>query len=169
MEYEMIFSARKSVAIEVRRDGSVVVRAPFGLKKSEAERLLAERAEWVDKAIKKQLERASSVKEYSDADIERLRMTAKEVLPEKVKYYSAVMGVAPAAVHITSAKTRYGSCSGKNSINFSLYLMDKDERAVDYVVVHELAHIRYHDHSRSFYRFIESVMPDYKEREALLK
>jgi predicted metal-dependent hydrolase len=45
--------------------------------------------------------------------------------------------------------------------------MDKDERFIDYVVVHELAHIRHHNHSKDFYEFIEAFMPDYKEREKL--
>ena len=68
---------------------------------------------------------------------------------------------------INSAKKRYGSCSGTNSLNFSLYLLDKDERFIDYVVVHELAHIKHHNHSRDFYKFIEQFMPDYKERMKL--
>lgn len=79
------------------------------------------------------------------------------------------MGVSPTGIKITSAKKRFGSCSGKNSLCFSFMLMQYPEEAVDYVVVHELAHIRHHNHSRDFYRFIEKYMPDYKEREKLLK
>ena len=77
------------------------------------------------------------------------------------------MGVEPTCIKINSAKKRYGSCSGKNSLNFSLYLMDKDERFIDYVVVHELAHIVHHNHSKEFYALIEKYMPDYKERKKL--
>ena len=77
------------------------------------------------------------------------------------------MDVKPTSVKINSAKKRYGSCSGKNSLNFSLYLMDKDERFIDYVVVHELAHIKHHNHSKDFYNFIAEFMPDYKERMKL--
>ena len=77
------------------------------------------------------------------------------------------MQVKPASVKINSAKKRYGSCSGTNNLNFSLYLMDKDERFIDYVVVHELAHIKHHNHSSDFYKFIEQFMPDYKYRMKL--
>ena len=84
-----------------------------------------------------------------------------------MEYYAKIMQVEPASVKINSAKKRYGSCSGTNNLNFSLYLMDKDERFVDYVVVHELAHIKHHNHSKDFYRFIEQFMPDYKERMKL--
>ncbi|MBQ6837908.1 MAG: M48 family metallopeptidase [Clostridia bacterium] len=96
-----------------------------------------------------------------------MREKAKTVLPEKVKYYSSIMDVYPKSIKINSAKKRYGSCSGENNINFSLFLMDKDERFIDYVVVHELAHIKHHNHSKAFYGFIESFMPDYKERKKL--
>ena len=108
-------------------------------------------------------------KQYSAEEIAALRKRAKEYLPPRVAYYAAQMGVAPTAVRITSARTRYGSCSGRNSINFSLYLMEKSDRAIDYVVVHELAHIKQHNHSPTFYKEIEKILPDYKERIKELK
>ena len=94
---------------------------------------------------------------------------AKTILPPKIEHYAALMGVAPTRVTITGARTRFGSCSGRNAISFSWRLMQYPEEAIDYVVVHELAHIRHHDHSAAFYRFIASVMPDHKARRALLR
>ncbi|MBR5506725.1 MAG: M48 family metallopeptidase [Clostridia bacterium] len=91
------------------------------------------------------------------------------MIPPKVEYYSRIMGVKPSSVKITSAHSRFGSCSGKNAICFSYILMCYPEEAIDYVVVHELAHIKHHNHSRSFYNFIGKFMPDYKQREKLLK
>ena len=94
---------------------------------------------------------------------------AKAILPLKIDQYAERMGVQPAGLTVTSAKTRFGSCSGKNRLSFSWRLMAYPEAAIDYVVVHELAHIRYKDHSRAFYGFIESILPDYKDRIRLLK
>ena len=91
------------------------------------------------------------------------------VLPPKVEHYAALMGVRPVGVTITAAKTRFGSCSAKNRLCFSLYLMRYPEDAVDYVVVHELAHIRHHNHSPAFYALVARFMPDYRRREALLR
>ena len=79
------------------------------------------------------------------------------------------MGLTPTSVKITSAKTRFGSCSSKNALCFSLYLCLYPSEAIDYVVVHELAHIKHKNHSREFYDFVASVMPDYKEREKIVK
>ena len=83
--------------------------------------------------------------------------------------YSEIMGLYPTGITITGAERRFGSCSGKNRICFSWRLMRYPEEAIDYVVVHELAHIRHKDHSKAFYACIEQVLPDWRERRKLLK
>ena len=72
-------------------------------------------------------------------------------------------------IKITSARKRFGSCNGKNSLCFSCLLMLYPKEAIECVVVHELAHIKHHNHSPSFYGFIDRVMPDYRIRESLLR
>ena len=79
------------------------------------------------------------------------------------------MGVSPAGVRITGAKTRFGSCSAKNALCFSWRLMRFPDAAVDYVIVHELAHIRHHDHSPAFWAEVARYMPDYAQRRAMLR
>lgn len=167
--YEIIRSSRKTLAIQVDSKCNITVRAPYNVTQKEIDYFLNDKKNWLEKTIIKQREKQSSRKEYSNEEIDALRKKAKAVLPEKVKWYSEIMGVTPTAVRINSAKTRYGSCSGKNSINFSLYLMDKDESFIDYVVVHELAHIKHHNHSKDFYSFIERFMPDYKQIRNMYK
>ena len=165
--YTLVRSKRKSVAIQVDADCNITVRAPLKLSQKEIDKILLGKKSWLEKTIISQREKKKNIKEYSDYDIKLLRKNAKEIIPEKVKYYASIMQVVPASVKINSAKKRYGSCSGTNNLNFSLYLMDKDERFIDYVVVHELAHIKHHNHSKDFYKFIEQFMPDYKERMQL--
>ena len=166
-DYTLIRSKRKSVAIQVDADCNIIVRAPLRLSQKEIDKILFEKKPWLEKTIISQREKKKYIKEYSDDDIKLLRKNAKEIIPQKVEYYAKIMQVEPASVKINSAKKRYGSCSGTNNLNFSLYLMDKDERFIDYVVVHELAHIKHHNHSNDFYKFIEQFMPDYKERMKL--
>lgn len=166
-EYKIIRSSRKTVSIQVDADCNITVRAPYKVSEREIEEFVSDKKEWLEKAVLKQMNRNRNKKEYTDDEIKILIDKAKTVLPEKVKYYSSIMDVYPKSIKINSAKKRYGSCSGENNINFSLFLMDKDERFIDYVVVHELAHIKHHNHSKAFYGFIESFMPDYKERKKL--
>ena len=166
-DYTLIRSKRKSVSIQVDENCNITVRAPLRLSQKEIDRILLEKKAWLEKTIVSQREKKKNAKVYSDDEIKLLRKKAKEIIPLKVKYYAGIMQVNPASVKINSAKKRYGSCSGTNNLNFSLYLMDKDERFIDYVVVHELAHIKHHNHSKDFYNFIEQFMPDYKERMKL--
>lgn len=97
------------------------------------------------------------------------RALAAEYLPERVRYFARIMGVQPSAVKISNARKRWGSCSGKNSLNFAWRLMMTPPECVDYVVVHELAHIREHNHSPEFWAIVEDVMPDYRRRTKLLR
>ena len=78
------------------------------------------------------------------------------------------MGLFPTGVRITSARTRYGSCSGKNSLCFSCFLMNCPDAAMDLVVVHELCHIQVKNHGPDFYALLEQVLPDWRERKKLL-
>jgi hypothetical protein len=79
------------------------------------------------------------------------------------------MSVTPIAVKINSAKTRWGSCSNKKSLNFSWRLIMADDDVIDYVVVHELAHLREMNHSPRFWAVVEAVLPDYRERKLKLR
>lgn len=105
-----------------------------------------------------------SPEEIRHALVQIYRMAAKKILLQKAVRFAGQMGVTPAAVKINGAKTRWGSCSGKNSINFSWRLAMAPPAVIDYVVVHELAHIREHNHSDRFWAVVAEVLPDYQAR-----
>ena len=105
----------------------------------------------------------------TEEEIAVLREKARTYIPARVKYYSERMGLFPSAVKISSAAARFGSCSAKNSLNFSYRLMQYPAEAIDYVVVHELAHIKHHNHGKEFYALIGQYLPDYKKRIEILK
>ncbi len=169
MEYRLYRSSRKTVALQVTRDGEVVVRAPLWMPKRDIERFVTKHTDWIQKRLIAQQEYRESHPEPTPEEILLLKEKAATILPSRVAFFAAKMGVSPTGIKITGAKTRFGSCSGKNSLCFSYRLMNYPETAIDYVVVHELAHIRQHNHSADFYRLVESVLPDYKERAALLR
>ena len=107
--------------------------------------------------------------EIKDMLIKLYKLIAKDYIKERVSDFARSMNVNPTAIRITSAKTRWGSCSGKNSINFSWKLIMADDETIDYVVVHELAHIKQHNHSKKFWNIVESFIPDYKKQKEKLK
>lgn len=169
MEYTVIYENRKTLSLQVTEDLSVLVKAPKGLPRAEIEHFVSVHAAWITKAKLQQTKRTEMEKSLTEEQIAALRARAAEIIPKRVEYYAKIMGVQPAGIRITSAKTRFGSCSGKNSLCFSWRLMLYPFDAVDYVVVHELAHIREKNHSAAFYAVVASVLPDYKAREQLLK
>jgi len=110
-----------------------------------------------------------SSEQVKNACVQLYRMLAKDVLTDRVSDYAELMKVAPTAVKINSAKTRWGSCSAKKSLNFSWRIIMADDDVIDYLVVHELAHITEMNHSKRFWTVVEGVLPDYKERQKRLK
>ena len=167
--YTLIRAKRRTMSLQLDRDGNAVVRAPYGVKKEFIDRFVAEHEDWLTRAREKQQARRLAHPEPTGEERKALIARAKEYLPMRVDYWSGIMGLTPTGLKITSARTRFGSCSGKNSLCFSWRLMQYPREDIDYVVVHELAHIRHHDHSAAFYRFIASVMPDHEARRALLR
>ena len=168
-DYTLIRAKRRTMSLQLDRDGRAVVRAPYGVKKEFIDRFIAEHEGWLARAREKQQNRRLAHPEPTDEERKALIARAKEYLPMRVDYWSGIMGLTPTGLKITSARTRFGSCSGKNSLCFSWRLMQYPPEAIDYVVVHELAHIRHHDHSPAFYALIERYMPDWRERMKLLK
>jgi len=103
------------------------------------------------------------------ACVQIYKLVAKRVCTEKVLYFAKQMNVMPSAVKINSAKGRWGSCSNRKSLNFSWRLVLADSDVIDYVVVHELSHTVEMNHSDRFWMIVESVLPDYQERQTRLK
>ncbi len=108
--------------------------------------------------------------EDSDQALERwLRRQAREDLAARTARFSALMGLTPSGVKITGARTRWGSCSGQNGLNFTWRLILCPPELIDYVVVHELSHIRHKDHSAAFWNTVEHVLPDCALRRRALQ
>lgn len=168
MDIVIIRAKRKTISLSVNDNLQAVVRAPYGVSEKSIKEFVESNSAWLEKAIlkkQKQLERYN----ISDDEKEQLKALAKQVIPERVEYYSRLMNLYPTDVKITSAKKRFGSCNGKNSLCFSYFLMKYPAEAIDYVVVHELAHIKHHNHSKDFYSLIAQYLPDYKKRERMLR
>lgn len=168
MTYEVVYSSRKTISLCIK-EGNLVVKAPFGTKKSKIDAVVRSHQNWIDKHIERQKERNKKFEDLTEEKIKILRRYAKKILPVKTTYFADIMGLKFGRITITGAKTRFGSCSSKGNISFSYRLMLYPEEAIDYVVVHELAHLVEMNHSPRFYKIVEAVLPDYKERKKLLK
>ena len=169
MEYTLVRSSRRTLAVEITTLCTVVVRAPLYCPQQEIDNFVSGHEKWIYKHLEKQRLRAQARPEPDAELAAQLLNQAKETLFQRTSYFASIMGLMPTSVRITGARTRFGSCSAKNCICFSWRLMQYPPKAIDYVVVHELAHIVHKNHSPAFYSLVASVLPDYKERRAMLK
>jgi hypothetical protein len=84
-------------------------------------------------------------------------------------YYANILGCKFKSITITSAKKRLGSCDFQGNLRFSFYNILLDETYIDYIVVHELCHLFYLNHSKAFWQKVESIMPDFKQKRLWIK
>lgn len=169
--YELTRSKRKSIAVSVREDLRVIVRAPLKMPLRDIEGFVVKHSAWIEKhkLLMEQRKIRQMENQLSGEQRDALRQKAREVLPQRVAYFSAIIGVEPTGVKVTSAVTRWGSCSAKNSLCFSYRVMLLPNEIIDYIIVHELTHIKVKNHSAAFYSEISKYQPDYKERIIKLK
>lgn len=167
IEIEIIKSNRKTIAIEVRQDLRVIVRAPKRASNREIMKFVEQKQDWIAKhlaymQIRYEETRRVKEKQFTDDDIRKMKDEAKRVIPDRVKYYAGIMGVTFGKITIKNQKTRWGSCSSKGNLNFNCLLMMTPNKVRDYVVIHELCHLKQMNHSKMFWAEVEKVMPDYK-------
>lgn len=176
MEYQLIRSSRKTIAIELNGDGRLVVRAPQRCAKRVIESILQEKQDWIlrkqqelRKRKERQAEQLSLQDSWSPMDYQNAQECAKQEFTKKTIFYAARMQVSYGRITIRDQKTRWGSCSQTGNLNFNWRLILAPERVLDYVVVHELAHRREMNHSPAFWKLVEQVMPDYRVQRQWLK
>lgn len=99
---------------------------------------------------------------------EVLRQEAKQYLPQRTQVLAKQKGILINAIRVKKVKTRWGSCSSKSNINLSLYLMLLSDDLIDYVILHELAHIKHQNHSAAFWNHLEDLLPEAKTLDKAL-
>ena len=169
LKYNVIYSDRRTITLCFDSDGTLLVRAPKGTKKKRIEQVIDAHVSWIEKHQARVIKKAEAEAALTEQKIKELKKAAKERLIPLTAEYAKILGVSYKKITITSAKTRFGSCSSVGNISYSYRLMLFPPAAQEYVVVHELCHRLYMNHSAAFYKTIEAVMPDYRKRRALLK
>ena len=168
MEYTLIYSDRKTLSLSVR-GGALTVRAPRRTPRRIIDSFIKKNEEWIEKHLESEKSRCKKFDNLTEEYIKKLKREAKEYLTAKTECFAKTMGLKYGRITITSAKTRFGSCSSKGNISYSYRLMLYPEAAREYVIVHELSHLVEMNHSKKFYAIVERYLPDYKERRRMLK
>lgn len=209
---EFIRARRRTISIQVRPNGKVVVRAPLRVAEKVIRTFVESKADWI---ARKQAEAARhapvTARQFRDGEhfpllgreiplqvtpgqratlsltddifvlttgalpkatqiFEKWYKTyAAQVLTERVRWYAAQHQFTPGRIRITSAQTRWGSCSSNGTLSFTWRLVMAPLPVIDYVVIHELVHLKVKNHSKTFWDAVATLMPDYKSHMAWLK
>ena len=168
-EYELIRSKRKSLALQVKGNGTVVVRAPLRMSEDKIDRFVREHLDWIEKQ-KDRIQELSG-KRHVITEQERADgiQKALKIFPERTAFFAERMGVDYGRITVREQKTRWGSSSQRGNLNFNWKLVLMPQDLLDYVVVHELAHRKEMNHSARFWAIVEQELPDYQKRRNELK
>ena len=169
-QVEIIRSKRKTVTIQIKSDGRVVVRAPVRMSGTAIRQLLEEKSAWIEKhlaQIRRQNESAEPA--FSPEQLRQLAEAARQDLPRRAARFAPLVGVSCGRITIRAQKSRWGSCSTRGNLNFNCLLMLCPEEVRDYVVVHELCHRKEMNHSRRFWLELARVLPEYEQQRQWLK
>ena len=175
LPYTLVRSSRKSCAISIDQDGQITVRVPICTSEKEISHLLIEKRLWIITKYLEVLEQQKSrpVSDLTDAQRSALEKryinAAKEYFPKRAAYFKQFTGGSYNRITIRDQKTRWGSCSAKGTLSFNWRLMLAPPAILDYVIVHELCHLTYMNHSAAFWNKVESVYPDYRAARKWLK
>ena len=168
----LVRSSRKTLAVQIRTDGTVIARAPLRMPKDRILCFLSEKASWIRMQQGRMQEREKMRQQariHLDAAQEKeLRERAKSVLAQRTAYFARQIGVTYGRITVRDQKTRWGSCSQTGNLNFNFRLILAPSEVLDYVVVHELCHRRQMNHSTQFWQEVAQVLPDYRKRKAWL-
>ena len=171
-QIEVIRSSRKTVALQIKADGSVILRAPRRMKRADIDSFLDSKKGWIEthrNRILAQRQAAEAVPKLSAEETRALTAEAARVIPERVRHYAPLVGVSYGRITIRSQRFRWGSCSSKGNLNFNCLLMLAPPEVLDSVVVHELCHRREMNHSGRFYAEVLRVFPEYWQWNKWLK
>ncbi|GEM_PF-102455 len=158
-------SKRRTLSIQIGKNGSVIVKMPTWLSKQEADRFVASKMPWILKNIAKLDAVREQATPFTDEEKAAILRVADEKIPAAVEQYAERMGVSYGKIRIKYLRTKWGSCKNDGTLTFNALLGAVPTPVLDYVVVHELAHRKEMNHSKKFYGEIAKILPSYKEAQ----
>ena len=156
--YTMVKSKIKNMYIHIK-EGKVIVKAPIRIKDKYIQEFINKKSKWIYENVKRYEQKPKKEEKIEAKDVERLKF----VIEKSIEKYSKTLYVMPNKVRIKDIKYAWGSCSSKRNITINLKLANKGEKVIEYVVLHEMCHLREMNHSKKFWKLVEENIKDYKK------
>lgn len=168
-EFRVIFSKRRTLAIHITENCEIIVKSPVKLPEKEIQDFVNSKERWINRHIERinaQKERIFAFKaQYSAPNIPELRVKIEHFLLK----YKEIIGVEYLTYRLSNAKTVWGSCNATRKLSFNKKLYYCSNEIIEYVVVHELCHIKEMNHGKRFWNLVEQCLPEYKKLRKELK
>ena len=169
INYEIDRGKRRNIYICIR-DGKVIVKGPKKMSDSHAEKIVREKEKWILKKLSEDVNSLKSQKEKEYYSNEKYyKEEAKKKISRAMEKMINLTGLKPESYKLFNFKRAWGNCSNKKNIKINPKLVMYSDHAIEYVCLHELCHLKYMNHSKSFWYLVEKYMPDYKLAEKELK
>lgn len=217
--YKLERKLRRTLAIQIKPEGTIIVKAPLLLPQFEIDKFVNSKIDWISKVLKKLAKQTSEFTKadkhtYDEQDefyylgvkyplrfsneyskkvyfssgfiipdiyqhnkktiVKKLLLNwykkqARDIFEQRLLIYSSKYELKFNEFRLTSAKTRWGSCTSTNNIRLNWKLLMAPLEVLDYVVIHELCHTVHHNHSKNFWNSVSDIEPNYKDRKAWLR
>ena len=173
IDYIVVKSRRsKHVRIRVRQDGTVRVSAPHRLSSRMIDTFIIEKTNWILSSIEyfsRSPQKVSYIRKGSRDEYMKHKDEALEKVTVRLRHFSLIYGIVYRRVSIRNQRTRWGSCSRSGNLNFNYKVCFLPPAVLDYIVVHELCHIKEFNHSKKFWQEVGKTLPDYVELRKKLR
>ncbi|MBQ9248780.1 MAG: M48 family metallopeptidase [Oscillospiraceae bacterium] len=172
IEYELIRSSRKSLGLEVKQDGRIIVRAPRWVPMRTVRQFVERHRKWIEERLQEAARYQAShpqAETLSEEELQQLVKEARRQITQRAETFAPLVGVEYERIAIRKQRTKWGSCSSKGNLNFNCLLVLAPPEVLDYVVVHELCHRKEMNHSPRFWAEVRRVLPDYEDARRWLR
>lgn len=171
LEYTLKLSKRaRRVRLSVHSSGELIITTPRNVSQNFIEKFIIEKSNWILKKIEYFKNNSYQFfKQDNNDDYLALKNQALALAHTRVGYFSKLYNFKVRKISIKNQKTRWGSCSKKGNLNFNYKIVKLPEKLADYIIIHELCHLKEFNHSRKFWRLVADITPDYLELRKQLK
>lgn len=160
----------RSIRISVNGDGSVVVTKNSRLPIIFAEAFVKSKFTWIQEQLREVEKRPKKLlAHYNSKDFKAYKERSLVLVHDRVAYFNKFYNFEIKNITVRNQKTRWGSCSGKKNLSFNYKILFLPEELQDYIVVHELCHLKEMNHSKKFWNLVATQVPDYKIKRQKIK
>lgn len=160
----------RRVTLRVNTDATLTATLPVFTPEHTLQNFIVQKSEWL-------LEKIHFYESYDDTSLAKLtkrdyakhKEEARKLITERVEHFANEHHYVYGRISIRNQKTCWGSCSGKNNLNFNYKLIFLTPELCDYVIVHELCHLKEMNHSKKFWKLVEDILPNYKTARTALQ